>query len=72
MILTPDPWKLIKDWVKNKAVWVMRLPCVEFETLWHGILVGNISRPIGQRHFQARAILMWTMNDCPGYGSVRI
>ena len=61
-LLIPGKYK-----VKNMDVYLQPL-IDELQTLWNGICVEDISRPIGQRHFEARAILMWTMHDFPGYG----
>ena len=61
-LLIPEKYK-----VKNMDVYLQ--PMIdELQILWQGIHVEDISRPIGQRHFEARAILMWTMHDFPGYG----
>ena len=39
----------------------------ELEELWRGVAVVDISRPPSSRHFDLKAVLMWTMHDFPGY-----
>ena len=36
--------------------------------LWHGVPAINMSRPIGDRAFTLKAILMWTVSDFPALG----
>ena len=36
--------------------------------LWIGIPVMNMSKPEGERNFNLRAMLIWTVNDFPAYG----
>ena len=36
--------------------------------LWTGVPAVNMAKPIGQRRFTLRALLMWTVNDFPAYG----
>jgi len=36
--------------------------------LWIGVLVINISKPIGERAFTLWALLMWIVNDFLAYG----
>ena len=38
--------------------------------LWHGVPAINMSRPVGERSFTLRAILMWTVSDFPALGLV--
>jgi hypothetical protein len=34
--------------------------------LWEGITMYDICKPIGQKRFQCRGILLWTIHDAPG------
>lgn len=36
--------------------------------LWYGVPALNMSKPVNERHFTLRAILMWTVNDFPALG----
>lgn len=40
----------------------------EFQELWTGIQVRDMSKRFGQRDANIQGILMWTMHDWPGYG----
>ena len=37
----------------------------ELLELWSGVTMYNISRPIGERQFQFRTMLVWTIYDAP-------
>ena len=39
----------------------------ELEKLWRGLALVDISRPLFSRHFDLKAVLMWTMHDFPRY-----
>ena len=39
----------------------------ELEELWRGVTVMDISRSPSSRHFDLKAVLMWTMHDFLGY-----
>ena len=36
--------------------------------LWYGVPTANMSKPVDDRNFTMRAILMWTINDFPAFG----
>ena len=36
--------------------------------LWNGVPAIDMSKPIGERAFTLRALLLWTVNDFPAYG----
>ena len=38
----------------------------ELLKLWEGITMYDICKPIGQKRFQCRGILLWTIHDAPG------
>ena len=40
----------------------------EFKSLWNGVAMHDISRPIQERNFKFHGILGWTMHDYPGLG----
>jgi len=40
----------------------------DLSKLWTGVPATNMSKPVGERAFNLRAILMWTVNDFPAYG----
>jgi hypothetical protein len=42
----------------------------ELQQLWKGVLAYDISKEVGFRSFKLRAILLWTIHDFPGYGTV--
>ena len=42
----------------------------ELQQLWRGVLAYDISKEVGFRSFKLRAILLWTIHDFPGYGTV--
>lgn len=33
--------------------------------LWYGVPAFNMLKPVNEKHFTLRAILMWTVNDFP-------
>ncbi|MCO5578738.1 hypothetical protein L7F22_032583 [Adiantum nelumboides] len=53
--------------VKDMSVYLAPL-IEELQDLWTGIKVVDNSRKGRRKVFNARAILMWTMHDYPGYG----
>ncbi|MCO5556418.1 hypothetical protein L7F22_009967 [Adiantum nelumboides] len=55
--------------VKDMSVYLAPL-IEELQDLWIGIKVVDNSRKGRRKVFNARAILMWTMHDYPGYGDV--
>jgi hypothetical protein len=58
---------LIPGKYKAKNMDVYLAPLVdELCILWNGIHAYDISRPLQQRNFVVRGILMWTMHDYPG------
>ena len=58
---------LIPKKYKAKNMDVYLAPLVdELCILWNGVHAYDISRPIQQRNFVLRGILMWTMHDYPG------
>ena len=61
-LLIPGKYK-----VKNMDVYLA--PTMdELKQLWEGIPIQDLSRRSGYRHFNLKAILMWTMHDFPSYG----
>ena len=42
----------------------------ELQHLWRGVLAYDILKEVGSRTFNLRAILLWTIHDFPGYGTV--
>lgn len=40
----------------------------DLQKLWRGVPAVNMSKPVNERRFTLRAILMWTINDFPAYG----
>jgi hypothetical protein len=42
----------------------------ELLQLWRGIAAQDFSKPLGERRFLMRAILMWVISDYPGYGLI--
>jgi hypothetical protein len=42
----------------------------ELEELWAGVPAHDIGKEVGQKAFQLRAMLLWTIHDFPGYGTV--
>lgn len=61
-LLVPGKYK-----VKNMDVYLQPL-IEELQELWRGIHVVDVSKPPSFRNFIAKAILMWTIHDFPGYG----
>lgn len=61
-LIVPGKYK-----VKNMDVYLRPL-VEEFQELWTGIQVRDMSKRFGQRDANIRGILMWTMHDWPGYG----
>jgi hypothetical protein len=39
----------------------------ELQTLWRGVQAQDFTRPLGQRWFTLRGILLWTFSDFPRY-----
>ncbi|MCO5571205.1 hypothetical protein L7F22_024940 [Adiantum nelumboides] len=58
-----------KKKIKDMSVYLAPL-IEELQDLWTGIKVVDNSRKGRRKVFNARAILMWTMHDYPGYGDV--
>ena len=42
----------------------------ELQQLWNGVLAYDVLKEIGFRTFRLRAILLWTIHDFLGYGTV--
>jgi hypothetical protein len=42
----------------------------ELLELWAGVPAYDITKDTGERSFQLRAMLLWTIHDFPGYGTV--
>ena len=42
----------------------------ELLELWVGIPAYDVTKDVGCRSFQLRAMLLWTIHDFPGYGTV--
>ena len=42
----------------------------EIINLWHGITMYDITKPIKQKRFQCRGMLVWTIHDAPGLTQV--
>lgn len=63
-LLVPGKYK-----VSNIDVYLEPL-MEELQELWKGVRVSDISRPIGDRQFNVKGILMWTMHDYPGLGEI--
>ena len=42
----------------------------ELVQLWKGVVAYDVLKDIGHRAFKLRAVLLWTMHDFPGYGTV--
>ena len=42
----------------------------ELAELWEGVNAYDVLRDIGSRTFKLRAVLLWTIHDFPGYGTV--
>lgn len=42
----------------------------ELQQLWEGVLAYDVLKQIGFRTFRLRAILLWTIHNFPGYGTV--
>jgi hypothetical protein len=42
----------------------------EFLQLWEGVLEYDVLKDIGSREFTLQVVLMWTIHDFPGYGTV--
>jgi hypothetical protein len=38
--------------------------------LWEGVPAYDVTKDVGSRSFQLRAMLLWTIHDFPGYGTV--
>ena len=51
--------------VKDMNVYIEPL-IDELVELWNGVIMYDVSRPIGQRQFQFHAILAWAIHDAPG------
>lgn len=42
----------------------------ELQVLWIGISAQDFTKPVGDRRFTLRCMLMWTISDYPDYGLV--
>ena len=42
----------------------------ELQQLWKGILAYDVMKEVGFWTFKLRAMLLWTIHDYPGYGTV--
>jgi hypothetical protein len=42
----------------------------ELVELWEGVTAYDVLKDIGSRTFKLRAVLLWTIHDFPGYGTV--
>jgi hypothetical protein len=60
-----------KQSVTSEVFDVYLQPLVEeFLELWRGIPAYDIAKDVGSRSFTLRALLLWTIHDFPGYGTV--
>ena len=60
-----------RESVRNETFDVYLEPLVEeMLELWAGIPAYNVTKDVGCRSFQLRAMLLWTIHDFPGYGIV--
>jgi hypothetical protein len=60
-----------KDSVTSEVFDVYLEPLVEeIQQLWNGISAYDITKDRGERTFNLRAVLLWTIHDFPGYGTV--
>ena len=57
--------QLGKYQVKDMNVYIEPL-INELIQLWHGITMYDITKPIKQKRFQCRGMLVWTIHDAPG------
>jgi len=76
------PWLLTKKFFISLAVLipgpksptaenidVFLAPVVrDLNKLWVGVPAIDMSKPVGRRRFNLRALLLWTVNDFPAYG----
>jgi hypothetical protein len=42
----------------------------EFLQLWEGVATYDVAEDLGSRIFTVRGVLLWTIHDFPGYGTV--
>ena len=42
----------------------------ELVQLWKGVVAYDVLKDVGNKAFKLRAVLLWTMHDFPGYGTV--
>ena len=42
----------------------------ELVKLWEGVSAYDVLKELGSRSFKLRAVLLWTIHDFPGYGTV--
>ena len=56
--------QLGKYQVKYMNVYIVPL-INELLVLWNGLTMHDISRPIGQKHFQFHTMLVWKIHDAP-------
>ena len=42
----------------------------ELQQLWKGVIAYDVMKEVGMRNFKLRAMLLWTIHDFPGYGTV--
>ena len=82
IIYNLPPWLLTKKFFISLAVLILgpKAPTTEnidvlmaplirnLLKLWEGVPAVNMSKPEGERQFNLRALLMWTVNDFPAYG----
>jgi hypothetical protein len=60
-----------KESVTSEVFDVYMEPLVEeLLKLWYSVSVYDITKEWGQRTFQLRAVLLWTIHDFPAYGTV--
>jgi hypothetical protein len=60
-----------KQSVTAQFFYVYLAPLVEeLVQLWKGVLAYDVIKEVGSRTFNLRAILVWTIHDFPGYGTV--
>ena len=60
-----------KQSVTSENFDVYMAPLVEeLLQLWYGVSALDITREEGSRNFTLRAMLIWTIHDFPGYGTV--
>ena len=65
IVITCNSKQLGKYQVKDMDVYIEPL-IDELLKLWVGITMYDIRKPIGEKKFKFRGILLWTIHDAPG------